>query len=95
MIEKIITLKSRLENLKNETEDKEDKAAILKIIVMLNLSELVILANTKFSKDEAKEYLMGQAFIGHYFIDWGKEWVSDGYTEIVKYLHENGYVDYS
>ncbi len=92
MIDKIIESKGKIEQFKNsfETSDvKIDKATICKVLIMLNIAEMVIDANIKVPDNE-KHYFEAQAFIGRYFGDWGVNWIADDYLNVSSYI-KSGY----
>jgi uncharacterized protein involved in tellurium resistance len=87
MIEEIIEFKRKLEELKNTTSEAIDKATICKVLVMLNIAEMVIRSNTKV-EDKEKHYFEGQAFIGRYFGDLGLDWIAEDYLKISLVIKE-------
>jgi hypothetical protein len=86
MIEKIISFKKRLEEIKTENENI-DKATVCKILVMANMAEMVIRANTKIREAE-KHYFEGGAYVGRYFGDWNYHDVARDYYEISAYIQK-------
>jgi hypothetical protein len=85
MIDDIIKSKTKIEELKNKignSDDTVDKATLCKVLIMLNIAEMVIYANIKIPENE-KYYFEGQAFIGRYFGGWGLDWIADDYLKFV------------
>jgi hypothetical protein len=89
MISKIIQYKERLENLKNN-HLQIDKSILCKILVMVNIAEMLIHANI-YIDDSDKKYFEGQVAVGRYFCDWNEDWVAEEYFEVVKYIKENNW----
>jgi len=87
MIREIIEFKREVKEAKNSDNGAAnfDKATMCKILVMLNIAEMVIRANEKVPEHE-RHYFEGQAFVGRYFGDWGLDFIVDKYLKVTSYI---------
>jgi len=84
----IIDIKSKIEDVKNKQNSLLDKSSLCKILVMLNIAEMLIRSNSNIN-DNDKHYFEGQAFVGRYFCDWGLDWIADDYLKISSFIKDN------
>ena len=90
MVDRIIAYKNQVEEFKNHGMDRQsiDKSSLCRLLVMANIAEMVIHANSKLQEHE-RTYFEGDYFVDRYYGDRGAAWIVEGYRAITGYIKNN------